>query len=71
MQTGELTLQQQVGSAIDHSPHFSARRVRFEAVDDCVILEGVVSTYFQKQMAQEAILRIDGIRQIENRLQVI
>jgi osmotically-inducible protein OsmY len=71
MPSTEPSLQQQVGRAIRHSPYFSAKRVRFETVDDQVILEGVVSTYFQKQMAQETVLRIDGIRQIENRIQVI
>ena len=70
MQSNDSTLQQQVGSAIQLSPHFSSRSVRFEAVDDRVILEGVVNSYFQKQMAQEAVLRIDGIRQIDNRLKV-
>ena len=29
-----------------------------------------MSTFFQKQMAQEAIRRVDGVEQIENLLQV-
>lgn len=60
-----------MGTAILRSPYLAGRRVRFEAVEDRVILEGEVSSFFQKQMAQEAVLRIDGIRRIENRLQVI
>lgn len=71
MESAEPSLKQQVGRAILHSPYFSGRRLRFETVDDQVILEGVVSTYFQKQMAQETVLRIDGIRQIENRIEVL
>ena len=70
MQLSDSTIQQKVGSAIHSNPHFPARSVSFHAVEDRVILEGVVGSYFQKQMAQEAVLRIDGVRQIDNRLRV-
>jgi hypothetical protein len=29
-----------------------------------------VGSFFQKQMAQEVVLRLDGVQQIENQLQV-
>jgi osmotically-inducible protein OsmY len=44
--------------------------VRVEAADGRVTLKGSVRTFFQKQMAQEAVRRIDGVQQIENLLQV-
>jgi osmotically-inducible protein OsmY len=34
------------------------------------VLQGVVGTFFQKQMAQEALRRVDGVQQIENNLEV-
>ena len=33
-------------------------------------LRGVVNTYFQKQMAQEAIRHVDGVAEIANELEV-
>ena len=33
-------------------------------------MQGVVKTYFQKQMAQEAIRRVDGVEHVENCLEV-
>jgi len=35
-----------------------------------VVLRGVVGTYFQKQMAQEAVRCVDGVDEIANKLQV-
>jgi osmotically-inducible protein OsmY len=35
-----------------------------------VTLKGVVSSYFQKQMAQEALRNVDGIHEIANELEV-
>ena len=56
--------------AFTTNPHVPSQNVRFEAADGRVVLKGSVSTFFQKQMAQEAIRRIDGVQQIENLLQV-
>ncbi|MFM2095979.1 MAG: hypothetical protein RIS70_3103, partial [Planctomycetota bacterium] len=46
------------------------QQLRFEAADGRVVLKGVVRSYFQKQMAQETLRRIDGIVFIENDLEV-
>lgn len=64
------TLVGQVHSAIQTNPYLAGRKLRFEAAEGRVVLLGTVSTYFQKQMAQEALRRIDGIREIENQLEV-
>jgi hypothetical protein len=34
-------------------------------------VEGVVGSFYQKQMAQETLRRIDGVGSIENRLEVV
>jgi osmotically-inducible protein OsmY len=47
------------------------RRLRFEADEGKVTLHGVVQSYFQKQMAQEAVRRIDGVQEILNELEVV
>lgn len=56
--------------ALTTNPHVPSHQVRVETADGRVVLKGSVSTFFQKQMAQEAVRRIDGVQQIENLLQV-
>lgn len=56
--------------ALTTNPHVPSKNVRVEAADGRVVLKGSVSTFFQKQMAQEAIRRLDGVEQIDNLLQV-
>ncbi|HEX5103694.1 MAG TPA: BON domain-containing protein [Pirellulaceae bacterium] len=34
------------------------------------MLQGVVKTYFQKQMAQETVRRVAGVEEVENCLEV-
>ncbi len=65
-----LTLAERVEGAIVANPYFNGRRLRFEAEEGRVILSGSVSTYFQKQMAQEIVRRIEGVREIDNCLEV-
>ena len=63
-------LQDQVESALSNSPYLSRKEVRVEASDGRVRLEGIVKSFFQKQMAQELLRRVDGVEKIENQLQV-
>jgi osmotically-inducible protein OsmY len=70
MQLESTTLAERVEGAIVANPYFSGRRLRFEAEEGRVVLSGSVSTYFQKQMAQEIIRRIEGVREIDNCLEV-
>ena len=56
--------------ALTTNPHVPSQNVRVETADGRVVLKGSVSTFFQKQMAQEAIRRVDGVEQIDNLLQV-
>jgi len=66
------TLVEQVQSAILTNPYLAGRKLRFEAEPQAgrVVLQGTVGTFYQKQMAQEALRRIDGVREIENQLEV-
>jgi osmotically-inducible protein OsmY len=60
----------QVHGALRNSPYFSSRHVRIEAEEGVVRLEGAVRSFFHKQMAQEAIRRLDGVERVVNCLQV-
>jgi osmotically-inducible protein OsmY len=41
-----------------------------EANQGRLVLHGVVGSYYQKQIAQETLRKVDGVEQIENLLQV-
>ncbi len=63
-------LMDRLGEALTSSPHLYGRKLGYEAESGVVVLTGKVNSYFQKQMAQEAIRRIDGVELIDNRLEV-
>ena len=49
-----ICLEDRVSSALETNPYVSHRTLRFETSEGRVTLRGIVSSYFQKQMAQEA-----------------
>jgi len=63
-------LTQQIDLAITNSPYLTGKKLRFEMQDGHVVLQGRVTSFFQKQMAQEALRKIDGVERIENQLEV-
>ena len=71
MQSTSFTLAEQISDAVVHNPHLKQRQVHFETDNGRVIINGSVETYFEKQMAQEALRQIKGIKSIENQLEVI
>jgi osmotically-inducible protein OsmY len=72
MQSATLNapLFERITQALMSNPHVPSRQVSVEAADGRVVLKGNVRSFFQKQMAQEAIRRIDGVQRIENLLEV-
>lgn len=70
MSTAEDALATRIASAIRTNPHVGRRNLRFETDHGRVVLRGTVGTYYQKQMAQEALRRLEGVEQIENHLEV-
>ena len=66
----DALLEDRVDAAIQSSPYLAGRSLRSETRAGRVVLHGVVGTYYQKQMAQEAVRRIDGVEFIDNRLEV-
>lgn len=59
-----------IRDALSTSPYVPNQGVDVETADGHVVLRGYVKTFFQKQMAQETVRRIDGVQQVENLLQV-
>jgi hypothetical protein len=68
--TLQSPLFERIHSALTSSPFVPSNEVRVEAADGRVVLKGSVRSFFQKQMAQEAIRRVDGVETIDNLLEV-
>ena len=71
MATTPTTLDNRVAQALQRSPHLTGHQLRPRTRDGHVVLHGSVRTFFEKQMAQEAIRRIDGVQRIANELVVL
>ena len=67
--SSQPVLHKLVDEALNQSPYFARRGLRFEAQEGEVVLRGTVRSYYHKQMAQ-GFARIDGVRRIENQLEV-
>jgi hypothetical protein len=64
-------LQFRVHLVLARSPYVGRRGIQCEIVDEnIVILKGSVLTYYQKQMAQESLRKLEGIGRITNELAV-
>ncbi len=70
MSTAEISFDTLLGSALKQSPHLARRQLCVKAHEGHVVLRGVVSSYYQKQMAQEILMRVEGVDRIENQLEV-
>ncbi len=64
------TLNQRIDDAINNCPQTRRRRVNVESAEGRIRIEGSVDTFFDKQMVQEALKRVDGVEDIENLLTV-
>ena len=51
-------------------PLMKGKNVRIQQEKRRVILEGDVDSYYDKQLLQEVVRRIEGVEEIENRLLV-
>ena len=65
------SLAQRVDNALVTNPYLTGRTLRFETDGGRVVLHGHVGTWYQKQMAQELLRRIEGVELIDNCLEVI
>jgi osmotically-inducible protein OsmY len=60
----------ELSHALCRDPHLARRDVRCEGEPGRVVLRGVVISYYQKQMAQEIVRRLDRESEIDNQLEV-
>ena len=46
------------------------RKIRVEILEGCVVLSGRLPSYYLKQIAQTAAMKVGGVLQLENEIQV-
>jgi len=59
-----------VQRALQGHPHLTNGNLQSESSDGRVTLRGVVTTYYQKQIAQELLRSVEGVREVVNHLEV-
>jgi len=64
------TARTEAEARLRHSPYRELRRVSCELHDGVLMLRGRVSSYYLKQMAQQLVCRLEGVVEIDNRLDV-
>jgi osmotically-inducible protein OsmY len=64
-------LDNQVHEALELNPYLTrSKGVRFENTNGRVTIRGEVGSFFQKQMATEALRKLGGVSEIDNQLEV-
>jgi osmotically-inducible protein OsmY len=63
-------LEAQASCALEKNPYLPKRKWRIESSQGRLTLHGRVNSWYQKQMAQETLLQLDGVTELENQLEV-
>ena len=63
--------QSKLTSALRNSPIPALRKLSVEEGETTVTIQGKVSSYYLKQLAQEALKSIRGLRHLDNQVQVV
>ncbi|MFT5524335.1 MAG: hypothetical protein ACI9G1_004261 [Pirellulaceae bacterium] len=50
--------------------HVCGKKIRIDHVNDTLVLDGILPSFYLKQLLQEALQGIEGIERIENRVDV-
>ena len=66
----KTSLHDLIRGALSKSHFLPSKHVQIETSGGNVRLEGTVGSFYQKQMAQELVRRVDGVETVENQLQV-
>ncbi len=69
LETSEI-LEEKVFGVLGRDPRLARREVYCHTEEGRVILRGWVRSFFEKQLAQEVLRRIEGVREICNELEV-
>lgn len=67
-----MVVEKAVYQALSNNPHLCRRRFQCQADErGAITLHGKVDSWYQKQLAQEAIRHVNGVNRIYNELEVL
>jgi osmotically-inducible protein OsmY len=71
--TEEASLAERAENRLRCNSYLALKNVHCEAPAeaDVVVLRGCLPTYYLKQVAQTVVAAVDGVRRVENRIQVV
>ena len=59
-----------VKTALANSGYYAVALLNCDFNDGVVVLSGAVPSYYLKQVAQEALMHLDVVREVDNRVEV-
>ena len=65
------TVAQAANDRLDNNSNIPRRQVSCEYQQGVLLLRGRLWTYYQKQVAQEAVKGLDSVRQVVNEIEVV
>ena len=65
------SLSERVRRRLKQSPYYAVRRVNVEEGQGVLTLSGRLPNFYQKQMAQTAAAKVEGVTRIVNRIDVV
>jgi hypothetical protein len=70
--TNGSTVLEDAAHRLRNHPHFRGRShwINAEFAQGCLVLHGCVPSFYLKQLAQEALIGIDGVEQLDNQIMV-
>ena len=69
-ETSETIIRELAKERLRNSPYQALKGVSCDYVDSVLFLRGCLATYHLKQLAQEAVVGLAGVRCIDNQIQV-
>lgn len=60
-----------VEAALARNRYLAGKSLRFEVHEDLLVLQGVVRSYYQKQLVQESLKTISCLPRIHNEIEVV
>lgn len=70
-ETCTCPITQEARKRLDRSGYAPVRRIDCAFDSGVLTLEGRLHSYFHKQLAQEAVAQLPGVRQVRNRIEVV
>jgi osmotically-inducible protein OsmY len=64
-------LQELAEGCLRRNPYLALKNVSCDGQEGVLVLRGCLPSYYLKQIAQEAVARLEGVKAIDNQIQVV